>query len=109
MSWRRVVLAALLAAGGTVGLGWWFVALVGAGAGASSQPSGRPGLEAAAGSALGWAVLLGWSAFQGPIGLVARRVGPIFHLSGTAFVALTLGYGALLAASAAVFVAAARR
>jgi hypothetical protein len=54
-------------------------------------------------------LLLGWSAFQGPVGLVAQRVGPIFHLPGGAFVALTLGYGALLSASAAVFVAAARR
>jgi uncharacterized membrane protein len=109
MSWKRVAAVALAAAIGTVLLRWWGVVLVGAGLGLVETPRIRPGLEAAAGCALGWALLLGWAAFQGPVWLVARRVGPIFHLPAAGFSIVTLGYGALLAASAAVLVAAARQ
>lgn len=109
MSWKPVAVAAAVAAAGTVVLGWWFVVLAGAGLGAWRGPSGRAGVEAAVGAALGWAALLGWAGLEGPVWLVAQRVGPIFHLPAVGFVVLTLGYGAALGASAALVAAAAKQ
>jgi hypothetical protein len=54
----------------------------------------------AAGAALGWALLLGIAAVQGPVDSVARRVGPIFGLPWWGFLLLALAFPAMLAATA---------
>jgi hypothetical protein len=54
------------------------------------------------GAALGWGVLLGWTALHGPIGPLARRAGGIFRLPGWGMVLVTLLFPAALAGLAAV-------
>ncbi len=108
MTWLRIGVLAVLAAAGTVVLGWWSVAVVGLLYGLALGSRRGAGLEAGAGAALGWAALLGWSAATGPMWVLASRVGGMFGLPGWAFVAVTVLFAALLAASAAVLGAAAR-
>jgi hypothetical protein len=56
------------------------------------------------GAAIGWALLLGWTALHGPIGPMARRAGGLFQLPGWAFVLVTLLFPAALAGLVAVIV-----
>jgi hypothetical protein len=66
-------------------------------------------LSTAAGAVLGWALLLAWAASQGPVAVVARRVGGILQLPAWGFIVLTLAVPALLAGTAARLVQPARR
>jgi hypothetical protein len=84
----------------TAVLGWWAVPVLGVVWGAVATRGERPVRMAATAAALGWAILLVWGATQGPVHVVARRVGPVLMLPGWLFVALTLLFPALLAASA---------
>lgn len=104
----RIVGLAVLTAVGTVILGWWSVAVVGAVRGLAPR-SGRCGLEAGAGAALGWGALLAWSAARGPVWLLAVRVGAVFGAPGWAFLGLTAIFAALLSASAAEVASGVRR
>lgn len=74
----RVVLLAGAFALVTVALPWWSVALLaliwGWIAGAGSRP-----MDAGVAAALGWAALLGVAAIQGPVGVLAGRLGGLFH------------------------------
>ena len=90
-------------------IGWWAVPLLGVVWGGVATRRERPVLTAAAAGALGWMALLVWGATQGPVGLVAQRVGPVLRVSGWLFVVLTLLYPTILAASAAWTGAALRR
>jgi micrococcal nuclease len=97
-----IVIVAAASAVATVLLGWWAVPIVGA-LWALGRGDHRPVLEASAGAALAWALLLGVSAVQGEAARVAVRVGGVFGLPGTAFTAITIVFGALLAGTAAAF------
>jgi len=81
--------------------GWWAVPLLGGLWGLVASRREWPVLSAAAAAALGWGALLVWGAFQGPVGLVAGRVGPVLMVPGWLFAVLALIFPALLAASAA--------
>ena len=97
---RSMVLAALVAAG-TVFVGWWAAPVL-----AAIWVRVVPRLRSPVGScmlgaALGWALLLGWTALQGPVGLVALRVGGVLDLPGWGLILVTLLFPALLAGAAA--------
>src|SRR5581483_6977066 len=97
----RVMTLALAVALATAWLGWWSVPAVAA---LGTVLSGlRPAAirRAALGGALGWALLLGWTALHGPVGEVARRLAGVFALPVWALVVLTLAFPALLAGCAA--------
>jgi len=97
----RVALAvatlAIAVALATASGGWW------------TAPIRRPVVGAGVGGALGWALLLGWTALHGPVARLAARVGPIFHAPAWALVLATLLYPALLAGAAAGVVRPRRR
>jgi hypothetical protein len=54
-----------------------------------------------AGSALGWAALLGWTAWHAPVVPLAHRISGVFQLPAWGLLALTLLFPALLAGAAA--------
>ena len=95
---RLIVLGAGVAAA-TVYAGWWTVPIIGA-VGARVFPR-TPVWTAAAGAALGWAGLLGWTAWQAPVTPLAHRLAGVLNLPSWGLVALTLLFPALLAAAAA--------
>jgi len=109
MRWRGVVIVAVAAALGTVLLDWWTVPVVGAVWGLLAHRRGRPERAAFLGATLGWAALLVWNMVVGDGWLVATRLGGVFGLGGVGFVALTLGFGGVLAGSAAAVVASGKR
>ncbi len=102
MTALRLGLVAVLAAAGTMVFGWWCVAVIGLLYGIARGTGRSLGLEAGAGAALGWTALLAWSAPPGPLWQVAVAVGGVFGLPGWAFLAVTLVFAGLLAASAAL-------
>jgi hypothetical protein len=96
-------------AAGTAVAGWWSVPLLAA-LWVRALPRRRTSvLSTAAGAVLGWALLLAWAASQGPVAVVARRVGGILQLPARGFIVLTLAVPALLAGTAARLVQPARR
>ncbi len=100
----RLVLLAAAFALATATLGWWTVPLLGGVWGAIALRGTRPVATAAAAAGVGWLVLLLWAATQGPVWLLARKVGPILMVPGWLFVGLTLMFPVLLAGSAAALV-----
>jgi hypothetical protein len=92
---------ALAVAAGTAALGWWMVPVLAAVRVRALPRDRAPVASCMAGAALGWALLLGWDAWHGPAGLVARRVGGTLGLGAWGFVLLTLIVPALLAGAAA--------
>ena len=100
----RALLALLLLAAafalGTWILGWWAVPLLGAAWGVMQR--GRPRFATAfAAAALAWTLLLAWNAAGGAMGGLVTTLGGIFMMPGAALLAVTVLYGALLAACAA--------
>jgi len=94
-----VLLAAI--ALGTAVLGWWAVPVVAAVWGLAT-PVGKGTWRCAALAGSGaWALLLLFTATQGPVGELASKVGAVFALPGFAFVLITLLFPAVMAASAA--------
>jgi hypothetical protein len=100
----RVVLLALAVALATATFGWWAVPLLGAVWGGVASPGTRPASTAGAAACLGWVLLLGVTAIQGPVWVVAQRVGGVMALPGWLFAVLTVAFAALLGGSAAVMV-----
>ena len=95
----RAILLALVMGVTTMGAGWWTVPLVAA---IWTRVLPRAAVRtAAAGAALGWAGLLGWTVWQAPVGPLIQRVSSILMLPSWGLVALTLAFPALLAATAA--------
>lgn len=93
---RFVLLAAAFALGTWV-LGWWAILAVGVLWGWVARRTSAPARTAMGAAVLGWAALLGWTAVQGPVWVVAQRVGPILFLPGWLFVVLTLIFPGILA------------
>ncbi len=95
---RTAAFAALVAVGTTLG-GWWTVPLLAA---LWVRVLPRSGVRSCLlGAALGWALLLGGTAVDGPVGLVAQRAGGVFQVPAWGFVLVTLLFPALLAGAAA--------
>jgi hypothetical protein len=87
----------LAVAVGTALAGWWAVPVVAAVWVWLSPAPGSPVRRAMIGAALGWALLLGWTALHGPIGPLARRAGGLIWLPGWALVLVTVLFPATLA------------
>lgn len=101
----RLLMLAVFIAALTVLVDWWTVPLVGLLWGAVAVPGTRPVLSAGGGAALGWGVLLAWTAVHGHVFVLAQKVGPIFHLPAWGLIAATILFPALLAGGAAGLVA----
>ena len=95
----RTVMLAILIGAGTVGAGWWTVPLI-ALVWTRVFPHAAARI-AGAGAALAWGALIGWTAWQAPVLLLARRVSGVLLLPSWGLIALTLLFPALLAAAAA--------
>ena len=95
---RAVVLGVLIAAA-TARLGWWTVPIVVA-VWARVFPH-APVRTSMAGAALGWAGLLGWTAWHSPLTVLTDRLAGVFGLPPWELVALTLLFPALLAGTTA--------
>lgn len=109
MTALRVAMLVALVAAGTMVLGWWCVPVLGLLYGGARGTGRWLPLEAGIGAALGWAGVLAWSAPLGPLWQLAVRAGGVFGLPGWAFIAVTLIFAGLLAATAAHLGALARR
>jgi hypothetical protein len=97
---RTLVFAGLVAAG-TVIAGWWTVPVLAA-VWVRVVPRLRGAVRSCMlGAALGWGLLLGWTALEGPLDLLARRAGGVLELPGWGLVVATLLFPALLAGAAA--------
>ena len=101
MTGVRIAALAALNVVGTVIVGWWMLLIVGVLRGLPPLPRRGAIVEAAAAGGLGWVVLLGWSALDGPVWRVAREVGPIFHLPAWALGVLPVAFAILAAGAAA--------
>ncbi len=102
MSWAlRTVAFAALTAAGTAAAGWWAVPAL-AVLWVRTAPCYRGSAPSCAlGAALGWAILVGWAAAEGPAGLVAERVGGVLQLPVWGLPLLTVLFPAFLAGAAA--------
>ncbi len=100
----RVALLAVAVALATATFGWWMVPLLGAVWGGVAGRGTRPALTMGAAAGLGWLFLLLWTATQGPVWLLADKVGGALALPGWLFVVLTVGFAVLLGGSAAALV-----
>ena len=85
----------------TAALGWWTVPVVAAIWGLASSAARGVWWKAALAAAAAWGLLLIVTATQGPVGLLAAKLGGLFGLPALAMIMLTLLFPALLAGSAA--------
>jgi hypothetical protein len=99
---RQIGAFAICAAAATSLAGWWLIPVLAALWVRVLPRTDSPASTCGLGAASGWTLLLFVDAAQGPAGAVARRAGGIFLLPAWAFVGLTLLFGALLAATAAI-------
>ena len=93
----------------TIVAGWWGVLVLGAVWGVVARASSHPGWVAAAAAGSAWLALLLWTATQGPVGLLAAKVGGVMGVSGWALIGLTVLYPTMLAGSVAATVSRAWR
>ena len=98
----RVLILAVAVALVTVLFDWWAVALVGAAWGLLAAAKTRPTVAAALGSGLGWLILLGWTALQGPVPSLAAKAGGVLGVGGWGLLGLMVAYPLVLGAAAAV-------
>jgi hypothetical protein len=102
----RIVLLAGAFALVTVALPWWSVAVLALVWGGIAGGTSRP-IDAGAAAAFGWAILLGVAALQGAVGVLAGRLGGLFHVPAaivplvTVLFAGALGWGGAGAGRAA--------
>ena len=97
----RVLVLAIAFAAATAAAGWWAVPVVAAGWVRVASRHRTPVRTCIAGATIGWTLLLGWGALQGPVEAVARRAGGAIGLPPWGFVLVTLLFPALLAGAAA--------
>jgi hypothetical protein len=88
-------------------LPWWSVALVGA-AFALLWPEASA-WEAGMAAGLGWGGLLAMASVQGPVGVLAGRLGELFHLPSYVLLVLTVLFAALLGWGAAALILSSNR
>ena len=104
----RVLVVAVAVVLVTVVFDWWAVPLVGAAWGLLAAPKTRPAIAAGLGGALGWLLLLAWTALHGPVPTLARRAGGVLEIGAWGLVGITVAYPLLLAAAGAVLAGAIR-
>jgi hypothetical protein len=97
-----VALAMTLA---TWSLGWWALVVVALALGAARQRPRRIALAAA----LSWAALLAYDALGGRLAVLGGLLGGIFTVPGIVLMAITIGFAAVAAWSAATVAAGLRR
>jgi hypothetical protein len=98
--WLRTLIFAALVAVGTALAGWWVVPVL-AGVWVRVLPRRKLVRSCMLGAALGWALLLGRTALEGPVSLLARRLGGVLQLPGWGLLLVTVLFPALLAGAAA--------
>jgi hypothetical protein len=91
----RIVLLAGAFALATVALPWWAVALLALIWGWIAGAGARP-MDAGVAAALGWAALLGVAAIQGAVGVLAGRLGGLFHAPATVLPLVTVLFAGAL-------------
>lgn len=92
----RCLIAAAVFALGTVAAPWPVVPVLAALLVLVAPRVFTPGLVALA-AAVGWGVILGWTALHAPLGVLARELGGILHAPGAVVIALTPAVAAALA------------
>lgn len=95
-----VIVLALAMALGTWWLGWWVVPVLG-GAWGVARYGAFPSATAGVAAALGWMLLIGLAALNGPMGDVSRLLGNALSLPGWVPLLVTLLFPAALAAAGA--------
>src|SRR4051812_19379124 len=101
MSGVRISLLAVAFVAATVVLGWWGVPLLGIAWGIVGRSTARPAVTAGVSAGLAWVLILVWSAFMGPVGLLAGKLGGIASLPGAIFIVMTMILPVALASLAA--------
>lgn len=99
---RRFIRLLLLAAAFaliSVALPWWSVAALALAWGWIAGSSARP-VDAGLAAALGWGALLLVAAVQGPLGVLAVRLGELFHAPRVVLPVLTVLFAGALGWSA---------
>ena len=81
----------------TMFFGWWTVPLIGLAYGILADPRHRPGWLAALAAGAAWALLLAWTASQGPVGLMAEKLAGIMRLPSSALYLITVMFPLVLA------------
>jgi hypothetical protein len=100
----RIVVFAVLTAGGTVLGGWWVVPVLASGWVLGFPSDRHPVRTTVVGAALGWGAVLGVDAMSGPVAAVASSLAATMGLPRGGFVAATMLFPALLAGAAALLV-----
>ncbi len=95
----RITLLLLAFCLATILAGWWCLPVLGLIWGGISEKVERPVATAAAGAAGGWALLLIWDAFRGPVLELASTVGEVLSLPGPMVLGLSLLFPAAVAGS----------
>jgi hypothetical protein len=101
----RLLLLALAFALATYVAGWWALLLLGSVWGALNPGFWRIGIRTGLAAAAGWALLLVWTATQGPLAEVASKAGGVMGVAPVALYAATLLFAGLVAGSSAGLVA----
>ena len=70
--------------------GWWSVPVLACFWGLYDHAENRPALVASFAAGLGWALLLAWTAIQGPVLLLSQRVSGVMGVPSATLIALTL-------------------
>jgi hypothetical protein len=112
VNYRPLVQIALLGVAvalGTLVLGWWVVPVIGMTWGLVARDRERPQLVVAMAAGLGWALLILWTATQGPVGQVARRAAGVMEMPGPMLALMTVLFAMAVAWSAAVVAGEMRR
>jgi hypothetical protein len=76
----------------TLLFGWWAVPLLACFWGVYDRPENRPALIASFAAGLGWALLLVWTAVQGPVWLLSQRASGVMGVPSFTLIALTLTF-----------------
>ena len=92
----RVVLLAAAFALVTVALPWWSVAVLAIAWGWIAGTTTKP-ITAGLAAALGWTALLAVAAIQGPVGVLAGRLGGLFHVPAALPPVVTVLFAGVLA------------
>ena len=81
----------------TLFFGWWTVPLIGLVYGILARPANRPGWLAALAAAAAWALLLSWTATQGPVGLLSEKLAGVMRLPASVLFLITVMFPLILA------------
>lgn len=98
----QIVILSIAVPLATAVIGWYAVPVLGCLWGAISRGSNRPALSYSIAAGLGWAVLLVWTASQGPMSVLAGRAAGVFGVRAEVLYAVTILFPVPLAWGSAV-------